>query len=165
MAIDFETANHRRDSACAVGLVRVHRGEIAARGYWLIRPPTRHFTFSWLHGIRWEDVRTAPNFAELWPELAGWLSPGTHLAAHNAAFDMSVLRACCERYGIDPPAVRQVCTLRAARSLRLRPASLDAVCRQLGIPLLRHHDALCDAEACARIVLELTARGARVLPQ
>lgn len=40
----------------------------------------------------------------------------------------------------------------ARRTWGLRPAKLPDVCRHLGIGL-RHHDALSDAEACARIVL------------
>ena len=41
----------------------------------------------------------------------------------------------------------------------LYPTKLPDVCRRLGIAL-RHHDALSDAEACARIVL--LAHGVRV---
>ena len=37
-AIDFETANERRDSACAVGVVRVRGGQIVDSYYTLLRP-------------------------------------------------------------------------------------------------------------------------------
>jgi DNA polymerase III epsilon subunit-like protein len=37
-AIDFETADHGPDSACAVGLVRVSGATIVKRKYYLIRP-------------------------------------------------------------------------------------------------------------------------------
>ena len=55
-AIDFETADYGRDSACAVAVVRVERSEIVDRVRYLIRPPRRHFVFSYLHGITWDDV-------------------------------------------------------------------------------------------------------------
>ena len=50
-AIDFETANYSRDSACAVGVVVVTRRRIVERKRILIRPPSREFTFTWLHGL------------------------------------------------------------------------------------------------------------------
>ena len=51
VAIDFETANHRGDSACALGLVRVEDGAVTAAESLLIRPPDRNFSFTWVHGI------------------------------------------------------------------------------------------------------------------
>ena len=56
VAIDFETATHRRDSACAVGLAVSRNGRIVAIRSFLIRPPTAHFSFTEIHGLRWEDV-------------------------------------------------------------------------------------------------------------
>ena len=55
-AIDFETATCAPDSACAVGLVRVEAGRITRRMTRLIRPPSRAFEFTYLHGIAWRDV-------------------------------------------------------------------------------------------------------------
>jgi len=51
VAIDFETADHGADSACAVGLVRVRDGRIAEQVTQLIRPPRQQFAFTWVHGI------------------------------------------------------------------------------------------------------------------
>src|SRR5205085_9653487 len=45
VAIDFETADHGRDSACAVALVRVERGRIVRRETRRIRPPRSRFFF------------------------------------------------------------------------------------------------------------------------
>ena len=69
VAIDFETANHRRDSACAVGLATGCNGRIVASRTYTIRPPTPQFSFTGIHGVRWEDVRDAPTFGDLWPTL------------------------------------------------------------------------------------------------
>ena len=54
VAIDFETADNGRDSACAVALVRVEGEQIVARAYTLLRPPRRYIRFTYLHGIRWQ---------------------------------------------------------------------------------------------------------------
>jgi DNA polymerase-3 subunit epsilon len=153
VAIDFETADAGRDSACAVGLVRVEGGEIVRREQRLIRPPRSRFEFTWVHGITWEDVRGEPPFGRVWPELAGILEGAEFLAAHNAGFDRSVLSSCCRAADLPAPALPFECTMRLARrAWGIRPTRLPDVCGRLGIEL-RHHDALSDAEACARILL------------
>src|SRR5215471_4837988 len=94
-AIDFETADYGRDSACAVAVVRVEGHAIVDRAFYYIRPPRRHFVFSYLHGIAWSDVVDAPTFRHVWPALSTKLAGVEFLAAHNASFDRSVLHACC----------------------------------------------------------------------
>lgn len=164
VAIDFETATTRYDSACAVGLAAGCGDRVVLSRTYLIRPPSGQFTFTGLHGLRWEHVRDAPTFAELWPTLRTWITAitdGTFVAAHNASFDRSVLRACCARYRLRPPRIRFVCTVELARAQwGIRPTKLPDVCRRLDIPL-RHHDAEADAVACARIVLAAQAHGWR----
>ena len=51
LAIDFETADYGRDSACAFGLAHIVGGEIIETADYLIRPPRSEFAFSWLRGI------------------------------------------------------------------------------------------------------------------
>ncbi len=153
VALDFETADQGRDSACSIALVRVEGGTIVHREHRLIRPPRRTFQFTSIHGISWSQVANAPTFAELWPQLAAALEGAQFIAAHNASFDAGVLRACCEQAGLRPPVQPFLCTVQVARrAWNLRPTKLPDVCRHLGLPL-QHHDALSDAEACANIVL------------
>ena len=162
-AIDFETANHKRYSACAVGIVRVENGNIAEKKAFLIRPPESYFRFTHIHGITWKDVREAPTFRDLWPEIEPLITAGDFLAAHNAPFDRSVLWEACRFYGIRPPCVEFKCTVQIARKvLGIRPADLSNVCRELGI-VLHHHQALSDALACAKIVLNAARLDANVL--
>ena len=161
VAIDFETATARRDSACAVGVAACCAGRVVLSRTYLIRPPSMQFTFTDLHGLSWEAVRDAPTFAELWPTLRAWIADAAFVAAHNARFDRGVLHACCARYRLRPPATRFACTVQLARAQwGIRPTKLPDVCRRLGIPL-RHHDAVADAVACARIVLAAEANGWR----
>lgn len=153
LAIDFETANYSADSACAVGLVRVAGGAVVDVAHRLIRPPSRQFAFTWLHGIAWRDVAGEPDFAALWPDLELWFEGVDFVAAHNAPFDHRVLDACCATYGLAPPRTPWVCTVVLARTLwKLRPTKLPDVCRYLAIPL-DHHKADSDAWACAEIVI------------
>ena len=161
-AIDFETADFQRDSACAVGVVVVDGGEIVRRHYTLLRPPRRAFQFTYIHGIAWKDVADKPTFAEHWAELAAVLEGAEFFAAHNAPFDRSVLRACTEGVGLAMPVTPFRCTVQLARDTwALHPAKLPDVCAHLGITL-KHHDAMSDAEACARIVMAAQRAGAGV---
>ena len=159
VAIDFETATTRHDSACAVGLAAGCNGRVVLARTYLIRPPTAQFTFTDLHGLDWEDVHDAPTFAELWPTLRAWIDDAAFVAAHNAPFDQSVLHACCARYRLRLPRTPFTCTVQLARAQwGIRPTKLPDVCRRLRIPL-RHHDAGADALACASIVLAAMADG------
>lgn len=69
VAIDFETADYGRDSACALALVRVEAGVVVQRAFHYICPPRQRMIFTYLHGISWEQVAGAPGFAQLWPQL------------------------------------------------------------------------------------------------
>ena len=162
LAIDFETADQGADSACAIGLVKVSGGVIVERRVQLIRPPRPYFMFTHIHGIQWSDCASKPSFGQLWPTLRPMLSGAAFLAAHNASFDSRVLRACCQSAGIDMPALPFLCTVALARKTwNLRPTKLSDCCTHLGIEL-NHHEALSDAEACAKIVLAAAREGAEL---
>ncbi len=153
LAIDFETANYYRHSACAVGLVKVKNNEIIKKKSFLIKPPQKQFYFSYLHGITWNDVKNELTFEEVWPKIKPFFSGVDFVVAHNASFDKSVLRKCCEYYNIEYPNKNFLCTVELSRRLwNIYPTNLPAVCNHFKIPL-KHHDALSDTEACAQIML------------
>jgi DNA polymerase III subunit epsilon len=157
VALDFETADRYRDSACSVGLVRVAQGQVVDRAHYLIRPPRQGFEFTHIHGITWAMVAQQPTFGDRWGDIVAMLAGADFLVAHNAAFDRSVLNACCQAHGIVPPTIPFRCTVQLARQTwNIRPTKLPNVCDYLGIPL-QHHDALSDAEACARIAIAATS--------
>ncbi len=162
-AIDFETANFDRKSACAVGLVRVENGYIVARESRLIKPRSRNFRFTDLHHISCDMVAYCPTFDEVWQEMNHLIKEVSFFVAHNAPFDRSVLHACCAMVGIDPPRLPFLCTLHLTRVLWGPPADLAAICERLGISL-QHHDPGSDAEAAARIALIAMKNNIRLLP-
>ena len=155
VAIDFETANERRDSACAVGLAWIEGGRVVRRESRLIRPPQMRFSPGniRIHGILPADVRDAPNCAEVMAEFLPDLSGGLMLA-HNAGFDMGVLAASLAAWGETVPELAGFCTLQIARRIFPDPAGhgLAKVAGRLGIRF-EHHDAAEDAYACAEIAL------------
>ena len=160
--IDFETADYEADSACALGMVTIESGKITERSATLIRPPRRHFEFTYIHGITWNDVRDSPTFEHLVPQIDKRIRECDFVAAHNAAFDRKVLLTCYARAGGRPPPFKTICTVKLAKkSLGFTRAPLDRVCRELGIGL-NHHDALSDANACAEILVRAISQGAEL---
>lgn len=173
VAIDFETADRGADSACAVGLVRVENGVISQRVVQLLRPSRfdggdlfnpvpPEFEFTYVHGIKPEQVVDAPTFAQAWPKLQKILEGAHFMAAHNAPFDNGVLTACCAAAGLRKPPHRFIDTVRLARATwNIYPTKLPNVCEHLGIEL-NHHEALSDAEACAQIVIAAEKKGVKL---
>ncbi len=161
-AIDFETANSSNASACAVGLARVRDGRVVARAGWLIQPPPGHDRFfdlnTRIHGIREEDVADAKTWASQLDDLAAFAGADV-LVAHNAGFDMAVLRRACEATGDVCPPYRYVCSLQVARkTYELDSYRLPSVAAVAGFIDFAHHDATADAEACAHIMIHAAAQ-------
>ncbi len=155
IAIDFETATRWPDSACSVALVDVRDGAVEDSYSTLIRPPGCRFETANIdiHGITPEMVEHERNFAGVWPELLERLS-GRVVVAHNAPFDMRVLRYSLKRYHLAAPIFQQCCTVQISRRAwpDLPNHKLNTVGDFLRVDF-RHHDALEDARACAMIPL------------
>ena len=74
IAIDFETANKYRSSACSMGLVIVNNGLITREWETLIKPQPFFFSH-WstaIHGITPDKVMDAPMFEEVWSRIDSW---------------------------------------------------------------------------------------------
>lgn len=161
-AIDFETANGFRGSPCAVGLSKVRDGVVVEEASWLMRPPENHDHFDFhnvrIHGIREEDVAGLPRFGQLFPEIGAFIGSDV-LAAHNAAFDLGVIRSGLEVSGLSGPAYDFACTVvLSRRCYSLVSNSLPYAAEEAGVPLINHHDAAEDARACAGILIDIAAR-------
>lgn len=158
VAIDFETANAKRTSACSIGIVTVKENEIADTRNYLIKPYPYYFdpiNVS-IHGITESDVKTAPTFDVLWNDISD-LIENKIIVAHNAAFDISVLSRTLAHYNIPFPECDSLCTYKLSRSAYpdLTYYNLDYVSAMLGVDLLDYHNSECDAVACAEVLLKL----------
>ena len=165
-AIDFETANKRSDSACQLAAVVVRDGQVVDRNMWMIRPEPFFFSAIniGIHGIRPEAVEEEPNFGQLWDQIAPYLVDDC-IVAHNAPFDIGVLISCLNRHHCDVPALQFTCTRLIASQAwpDRRRYGLKALASWLGVEF-RHHDALEDSVACAKVLLAAgIARGAKSL--
>jgi DNA polymerase-3 subunit epsilon len=161
-AIDFETANGSSASPCAVGLVKVSEGKIVNTFSTLIKPPYPNNWFATgnieVHGIHPQDVVKAPSWAEALEQMLGFIGMDD-LIAHNASFDMGVLRSSADLIEVELPDLRYGCSLIMARkTYNLESYRLNQVAYAIGHEEFDHHDALADSDACARIVIHMADR-------
>ncbi|WP_196493781.1 3'-5' exonuclease [Ornithinibacillus caprae] len=155
ISIDFETANEKRFSPCAVGIVVANETGIIDEYYSLINPNMYFSSFNTrIHGITEDDVKEAPTFEEVWPTLNHFLSNSLAIA-HNASFDMSVIRQTLDRNRIQYPELDYLCTANIAKSVwpDLHNHKLNTLADYHGISF-DHHHALEDARVAAKVFLK-----------
>jgi DNA polymerase-3 subunit epsilon len=163
VAVDFETANEKRGSACSVGLAWIENNRVTRVVERLIRPKEMRFSsFNIaIHGIRPEHVEDAAEFPEVMDEFADDLS-GATMIAHNAAFDFSVWRASLDQYQQTYPEFDYLCSVKMAQKVwpNLPSHKLNVLASFLSLTF-KHHNAAQDAEICAAAAIAM-ARSLRV---
>lgn len=163
VAVDFETANRKRASACAIGLVRVRNGLVVKTANWLMRPPVGFDNFEQVnidvHGIVPRDVADQLRFGQMYDRLLNGIRSEV-LVAHNAAFDKGVMKAAAEAEGREPPNNVWRCTRRLTEAYvpELDNYRLPTVTAEFGVVLVNHHDAGADALAAASVMICLARR-------
>jgi DNA polymerase-3 subunit epsilon len=170
VAIDFETANSYRASACSVGLVRITDGEVDGEESFLIKPPSELGGFGAIqmgvHGIKPRDVVDARGWIEAFEDIMDFVGDD-YMVAHNAAFDFSVINKSQEHFGSAAATISHFCSLELSRKAlpRLDNHKLSTVSKHLGLQAFNHHVAADDALMSALICVELADRhGASSLP-
>ena len=82
-------------------------GTLAEAPHWLVRPPKGRGWFredsTEIHGLTRFDVQDAPEFAAIAPELLERLTCAGIVIAHNAQFDIGVLKAILDHFGLACP--------------------------------------------------------------
>ncbi len=154
VAIDFETASHLPDSACSIGLVKMDgTGAVLDTYYSLIRPKEPQFDpicFQ-IHHLDPLDILASPTMKDLWEDIRAFIADYP-LVAHNAPFDIKVLRSTLEAWGIPPLHNDYFCTLSLSRRLwKGQPSyKLTSLASSLGWQY-DAHNALADSEICGRL--------------
>lgn len=160
VAIDFETANYSRTSACSIGLVVVESGKIVQTLHKLIQPVPNYYVpaFIDIHGITPAQTNGQPTFEEHWAELQPYFQD-RDLIAHNASFDFGVLGSTLQYFDIAKPLLNYYCSVVISRRVfpELPNHRLNTVSDYLQVQLI-HHDAESDAIAAAKIVIEAGKR-------
>lgn len=156
VAIDFETANAKRASACSIGMARVRNGKVVDTYYELIKPVPFDFNYInvSIHGITPEMVNEKPTFMELWNDIKSFVGDDV-LVAHNVSFEQSVINQILTSYEETLPSFDYLCTLYMTKfnyPNRLG-YKLDDVCKDILGKNVNHHNALEDAIACAELAV------------
>jgi DNA polymerase-3 subunit epsilon len=165
VAIDTETTGRdpSSDRVVEVACVRFERGEIVLRKSWLVNPgrPIPQEAFE-VHGISDDDVKDAPAFEAILPELLEALAGAIPLA-YNAEFDRKQLLSELGRVAAPatpPPAFQKnaewIDPLVWARELQKleKSRALAEVAARLGIELTQAHRATADAEAALHVFVK-----------
>lgn len=162
--LDFETANYSPISVCAAGIAVFENGCLTESPHWLVKPPKGHGFFipEWtedIHGLSWFDVRDQPEFPTIAPQLLAHLTQADIVIAHNASFDIRVLRAVLDHFNIPCPDFRYLCTLQLARQVwpELPNHQLSTLAAHIGHEF-QHHHAQSDAIAAGKVMLAMTTQ-------
>ncbi|WP_295764128.1 exonuclease domain-containing protein [uncultured Oscillibacter sp.] len=151
ITIDFETANHNYDSACSIGIAAVRDSEIVDTYYSLIKPNSEFDSGNIrIHGITPEDVKRAPTPYDVWRDIFHFFGHYAVLA-HNAFFDMSVLkRSFPFIYNTD---FKYIDTVSLCKEFVPGKKSLVNCANFFNINLGQHHNGLDDAITCAKLAI------------
>lgn len=163
IAFDVETPNRFNNRMSAIGITIIEDGMISRKLYSLINPETSFDYFNiQLTGISEEMVQDKPSFPQIWNKIEPIMSSGI-LVAHNAPFDMCVLKCCLQDYGIAwKKSAPYLCTVQIGRRVLPKIShKLNSMCDYYGIEL-DHHHAGSDSLACAKILLKYIESGADV---
>ncbi|MCT1365049.1 MULTISPECIES: exonuclease domain-containing protein [unclassified Microbacterium] len=165
--IDVETTglSPNRDRVLELAVVRVdHQGQVVDE--WSTRfNPEGPVGATHIHGITQADVVRAPLFRDVATSIIPYIS-GLPIAAHNARFDLSFLRAEFRRAGWDVPWLPAFCTLDGSHHYlpHLERRRLIDCCWSAQIPLHGAHSALGDARATAGLLRHYLQMQGRMLP-
>lgn len=162
VAIDFETANGKRSSACSVALVHFNdQGHVDRKVYTLLKPHHTVDTFNArnteVNGITSRDVRNSPQWSDVYDGIVDFIGDDP-VVAHNMAFDLSVFNKTSENYGLPSLKNELYCTLKLSKKNlpQLPDHKLPTVFKHYyPRSTFDHHHALHDAIACGDIFLSL----------
>jgi len=157
VVFDLETTGFSpiKNKIIEIGAVKVVNGEIVDKFSTFVNPEVPiPFEIEKLTGINDGMVVNERRIEEILPEFMEFCK-GAVMVAHNAGFDMSFIKANCERLGLECK-FTVVDTVAMARLLlpTLNRFKLDTVAKALGVSLENHHRAVDDAGCTAEIFVK-----------
>lgn len=163
IVFDVETPNARNDRICSIGVTLIDDDRITETKNCLVNPETDFDAMNIsVHGITLADVENAPPFPEIWAELRK-LFVERVVVAHNASFDLNVLKKTLLHYGVVEDSIRYVDTLAMSKWVypQFTRHGLNVLCDEFGIPL-SHHNSGSDSQACAALLRKMIVEGTPV---
>lgn len=157
VSIDFETANEKRTSACAIGITYVENNRIIEKFQVLIKPKELIFKPMniWIHGITEEDVMNEEEFNQIWKKLKRYIESNL-VIAHNAYFDIDVLLKTLELYNLNLKECEYICTVELSQLVyEGLPDNKLSTLAELFDVNFRHHNAADDSMIAALIFIDI----------
>jgi DNA polymerase-3 subunit epsilon len=119
------------------------------------------------HGIGNEDVKDAPTFPEIYPQIVEAIQ-GKTVVVYNVGYDITLLTHLARRHSLTPFACDAWCLMEAYANYYKAPPrfnkpgyawqSLDNACKQQGIPRSVTHRARQDAWASLTLLRKLEGK-------
>lgn len=170
----IDTSNARVVS-CSVALLG-GSGDVRERYDWLINPGIEiPMAAVSVHGITTEvaresGVEASVGVGQILTRLEQMIDRGFPLVVYNAPFDLTLLRAEAQRYGIPfpddiAPVIDPLVIDKQVDRYRKGKRTLEAATAHHGVELGTAHDAGEDAIAAGRLMQVLAKRYAHVLPE
>lgn len=139
-AIDFETANKNPLSAVSLGIAHFKGTKLLDVKEFRIQPIIKHpWEFEHIHGISMKESRDYLSFDKQWELIQPHLD-GRLLVAHNADFDINVLKETVSFLKYKLTNMRVACTYKLAKRFLKYENSykLENLCKSNGIPYWNH---------------------------
>lgn len=155
-AIDVETANADYSSICQIGIVEFQNGKMINSWESLINPEDYFDGMNIsIHGITEKMVKHSPTFFEVYDKLKSLLE--NNISVHHMPFDRIAINRACEKYQLKELETNWLDSAKIVRraweEFAYSGYGLSKISKHLGIDF-KHHDALEDAIAAGKVVLE-----------
>lgn len=157
--IDFEIANSNYNSACSIGIVVIDGLKIIEEEYHLIQPPEFKFDkeMTEVHGLTIDKLLDADTFDLVWLKIKKYFTGEYIIAAHNAYFDLNVLKNLLLHYNEPIMDFLYFDTIQYTNPLCDGiGTSLNDRLQHFEIKLENAHHALEDARATAELIIKAT---------
>lgn len=149
-AMDMEIAAPESEPAsiCDVGIAVFNsEGELVDSRSWNVKPPGNRYEKAVVKEVGLDPARTenSPEWHEISQEIEDFVG-GMPIVCH--AVENEMLQLCGYEKGWIPDASQMFCSQRLAYFLfPNQKMGLKSLCENRSIPLISHHDSLCDATA------------------
>ena len=157
IVLDVETPNRHNNSISQIGLYLIENGNIVKNCCTLINPEDKFDQINInLTGVDPSMISNAPKLNEYWPSISDLFQKYV-VVSHNAVFDLTVMYKALNKYGIDFPDVKYLCTFVESNNKlpSLSKHSLSALAEYYNIQVEKEHDAGYDAVVCYRVFEEM----------
>lgn len=162
IALNIETPNSDRNSICNIGLT-IGDTENCLSTNITINPevPVEDIP----DGMTEEQILSSPTLKDIWPGMSR-LFDGALVIAHNASYDLTILKKALNAGGLQAPDFSQACTYRMSRKFHPEFDSykLGSICDHYGIPL-DVTNAVSHSDACFDIFCRLVDEGQPVFDE